>query len=454
MTRPESPGSGDWCDVGQCAGVAQGSEWLSMADGHLVAPCSCDCFVALPPASASPAVIFGKNSDRPRDEVQEVVYFPAAAHPQGSKVKCTYLELDQVEVTHAVILSRPAWLWGAEMGANEHGVCIGNEAVWTKEPVTEGEALLGMDLVRLGLERSLSAGGALDTITQLLEQYGQGGSCREDPAFFTYQNTFLLTDRKEAWVLETAGHYWAAQRIQSGSRNISNQLSITIDISVEHTELRKHARHQGWWSEEGDFNFSSVFSLINQPARMEAAKARYCAGRELLEKHEGLITIETMMDILRNKESGICMDSEGFCTTASMVSLLPQDPTLPCVHFFTATPDPSMSVFKPFIFAPCITPVPMVMSPCFGDQDPAKIIPRFQTKVDRRHQLYKKHQAAIQSRAFSQEESEKLQQMMQNVEWQSLQTMKDLLERSITIDPEELVDLFFDCVEAEMKLYE
>lgn len=50
--------------------------------------------------------------------------------------------------THAVILSRPSWLWGAEMGANEHGVCIGNEAVWTKEPVGEGEALLGMDLLR------------------------------------------------------------------------------------------------------------------------------------------------------------------------------------------------------------------------------------------------------------------------------------------------------------------
>lgn len=52
--------------------------------------------------------------------------------------------------THAVVLSRPSWLWGAEMGANEHGVCIGNEAVWTKEPVGEGEALLGMDLLRCG----------------------------------------------------------------------------------------------------------------------------------------------------------------------------------------------------------------------------------------------------------------------------------------------------------------
>lgn len=47
-----------------------------------------------------------------------------------------------------MVLSRPSWLWGAEMGANEHGVCVANEAVVTREPASESEALLGMDLVR------------------------------------------------------------------------------------------------------------------------------------------------------------------------------------------------------------------------------------------------------------------------------------------------------------------
>lgn len=55
----------------------------------------------------------------------------------------------------------------------------------------------------------------------------------------------------------------------------------------------------------------------------------------------GAITAEVMMGILRDKASGICMDSGGFRTTASMVSLLPRDPTQPCVHFLTATPDPA-----------------------------------------------------------------------------------------------------------------
>nr|XP_019596239.1 PREDICTED: secernin-2 isoform X2 [Rhinolophus sinicus] len=306
-------------------------------------PCSCDCFVSVPPASAIPAVIFAKNSDRPRDEVQEVVFVPAGTHTPGSRLQCTYIEVEQVSKTHAVILSRPSWLWGAEMGANEHGVCIGNEAVWTKEPVGEGEALLGMDLLRLALERSSSAQEALHVITGLLEHYGQGGSCREDTTPFCYHNTFLLADRTEAWVLETAGRLWAAQRIQEGSRNISNQLSIGTDISAEHPELRTHAQAQGWWGGQGTFDFAQVFSLTQQPVRMEAAKARFRAGKELLQQQQGGITAEVMMGILRNKESGICMDSGGFRTTASMVSILPRDPTQPCIHFLTATPDPSRS---------------------------------------------------------------------------------------------------------------
>lgn len=54
----------------------------------------------------------------------------------------------QVPSTHSVVLSKPVWMWGAEMGANDAGVVIGNEAVWTREPDDGPPALLGMDLVR------------------------------------------------------------------------------------------------------------------------------------------------------------------------------------------------------------------------------------------------------------------------------------------------------------------
>nr|XP_045223214.1 secernin-3 isoform X2 [Macaca fascicularis] len=302
-------------------------------------PFSCDTFVALPPATVDNRIIFGKNSDRLCDEVQEVVYFPAAVHNNlGEHLKCTYIEIDQVPETYAVVLSRPAWLWGAEMGANEHGVCIGNEAVWGREEVCDEEALLGMDLVRLGLERADTAEKALNVIVDLLEKYGQGGNCTEGRMVFSYHNSFLIADRNEAWILETAGKYWAAEKVQEGVRNISNQLSITTKIDREHPDMRNYAKRKGWWDGKKEFDFAAAYSYLDT-AKMMTSSGRYCEGYKLLKKHKGNITFETMMEILRDKPSGINMEGE-FLTTASMVSILPQDSSLPCIHFFTGTPDP------------------------------------------------------------------------------------------------------------------
>lgn len=415
-------------------------------------PNSCDCFVSLPPASSSPVVIFAKNSDRPHTEVQEVVYYPAATYPPGSKVLCTYIEVEQAPRTLAVILSRPSWLWGAEMGANEMGVCIGNEAVWTKEPVVEHEALLGMDLVRLALERATSAKAAVQVITELLACYGQGGSCREEPEPFVYHNTFLLCDRQEAYVLETAGQYWAAEKITGGARNISNQLSVGIDIWQKHPQLCSHALAQGWWNEKEQFNFRKVYSLEKQPVRMEAAKARYKAGQELLQRQEGHITVDSMLHILRDKDSGICMDSGGFRTTGSMISILPQS-QLPCIHLITGTPDPSKSVFKPFVFGTHTTQVPWLLSPVFGEKDPLRQIPRFKTQVDRRHELYKHHQNALEACKGNEEALETLQKKQREMEKENLLVVSNLLDETKNPDLIKLSDLFCLSVEKELALY-
>eukprot|EP00957_Ditylum_brightwellii_P116940 8920561-Ditylum_brightwellii.AAC.1 len=65
------------------------------------------------------------------------------------------------------------------MGANEHGVVGGNEAVSTllsSELDTDVAAggLLGMDLLRLALERGHTAREAMEVCIDLLETYGQG----------------------------------------------------------------------------------------------------------------------------------------------------------------------------------------------------------------------------------------------------------------------------------------
>ncbi|MDI7277595.1 MAG: C69 family dipeptidase, partial [Anaerolineae bacterium] len=137
----------------------------------------CDTVVAVGSATADGSVILAKNSDRAPNEAQRLVHLPRARHAAGSTVACTYVEVPQVPETYEVLLSQPFWLWGAEMGANECGVAIGNEAVFTREPYETGPGLTGMDLIRLALERAATAHQALQVITELIGTYGQGGNC-------------------------------------------------------------------------------------------------------------------------------------------------------------------------------------------------------------------------------------------------------------------------------------
>ncbi len=266
----------------------------------------CDTFVAVGSGTADGALVFGKNSDRPTDEEQLPIRCPARQHSVGARVRCTYIDIPQATETFAVVLSQPTWMWGAEMGVNQHGVVIGNEAVWTQAPLGP-PALLGMDLVRLGLERGATARQAVEVMTGLLEAHGQGGPCADQDPGLQYHNSFLIADVAEAWVLETADTHWAAQRVSDGVRNISNQLSI---------------RRDGDLASDGEnrLDFAAAFGSDDPDGR----SVRETRGGALLAAEHGRITPESMMDILRDHEGGICMHG-GFRTTASMVCHVGRD---------------------------------------------------------------------------------------------------------------------------------
>ncbi len=170
-------------------------------------------------------MLFAKSSDRHPDEAQVVEWHERRA--AGTALRTQYLSIEDTGA-YAFVGSRPIWLWGVEHGLNEHGVAIGNEKIWTVErPHAHPPALIGMDLVRLGLERGRSAEEALDVMTTLLNRYGQGGSGepdRDEPYF----SSFLVADRHGGFMLETSARTWAARAFGGGAA-LSNRLSLGTD---------------------------------------------------------------------------------------------------------------------------------------------------------------------------------------------------------------------------------
>lgn len=320
--------------------------------------------------------LFAKNSDRPAAELQ----VPAVHGPRrpGRKLRTQYLELDDEGAARA-LLSRPDWLWGAEHGVNEHGLAIGNEKVDTVSGVAHAPpALIGMDLVRLGLERARSADAAVDVMTSLLERHGQGGV--GDRAFDqSYDSSFIVADAASAWVLETAGRSWAAEPVPpGGAAAISNRLSIRTGWTRASADVAPGADFDAWRDSAVD------------PAY---ADGRLAASRALLgddggpgptREGHGPVTPGQLVAHLRDHGTGpwgepgraadattgggvvapparigadgtgitVCMHVAGLmATTASMVARLPAPGAGP-LRSWVAVGSPCVSVYVPVLGMP------------------------------------------------------------------------------------------------------
>jgi len=335
----------------------------------------CDTFVALSNATKDGSVIFGKNSDRDPNEAHDLMMIPRATHSQGDSVECTYIRIPQVAQTNAVLLAKPFWIWGAEMGANEHGVVIGNEAVFTKEPYGKIPGLIGMDFLRLALERAATADEALDVMIGLLEMYGQGGNCGFAHDMF-YHNGFLIADSTSAWVFETAGKHWAAEKVQD-VRSISNVISIGSNWDRASENLVAHAVDRGWCKDKEEFNFSQCYSDLFY-TKFAAGQNRLCRTEDLLRTNFGRIDVPFAMVLLRDHGpiigenwmpgkglvgADVCMHASFgpiriSQSTGSMISHLAKDQN---THWLTGTSAPCTSTFKPMWIdsgLPDLSPVP------------------------------------------------------------------------------------------------
>jgi secernin len=304
----------------------------------------CDTLIALKNSTQDGSVIFGKNSDRPSEEVQLITYVPRTTYSKGEQLKCTYISIPQVSETGAVILSQPWWMWGAEMGINEYGVSIGNEAVYTRERLRP-TGLIGMDLLRLGLERGKTAKEALNTITELLDNYGQGGGCAFNDQSWIYHNSFIIADPKYAYVLETADKWWIVEKVKN-VRSISNGISIRGKGDLRKRGIIQHAIEKKYCKSEDDFDFAVTFTGSPVPD----APSKYTRGGKstiLLNENVGKITPLMMMEFLRDHKAGICMHG-GFESTGSHVSHLREGKN--SIHWFTGSTLPCISIYKPYAF--------------------------------------------------------------------------------------------------------
>ena len=232
---------------------------------------------------------------------------------------------------------------GAEMGINARGVVIGNEAVFSRwKPARDG--VLGMDILRLALEEAATAGEAVDFIAHFVETRAQGGNGAYKGTLF-YDNSYLVADFTDAWIIETAGHRWAARRLTAPAA-ISNSYSIADDF--QRSDPATMAEKTPGYSWKGWVG-SRLYGLITQ-----GDFRRACSLSKI-----GIAApaIETVFAALRshgpgvNRMRSVCMHGGGLVNNATTASLVVELHAAErrAVAWFTAGPSPCLSLYRPAV---------------------------------------------------------------------------------------------------------
>jgi len=274
----------------------------------------CDLLCALPVSTGGPT-LFAKNSDRPPDETQVFELFPIRTDVGVTRV--TWVEVEAHPApTLAVFGSRPTWGWGLEQGVNEAGVAAGNATIYTTlDPRPFPDALTGMDLVRLALERATTAEAAVDVIDELVTRVGQGGS-GHGSIRRPYWSSFLVADPVRAFVVETSGPTVAVEEV-ADVRATSNRTTIpAFDRVHRHPRQPVDARVDPRLE-------ASTCALAARPVTVEALQAH-------LASHEGGEdgwTVCMHVDLPDHHEA----------TTASMVAEL-RNGSGPVIHHLVGHP--------------------------------------------------------------------------------------------------------------------
>lgn len=296
---------------------------------------------------------FGKNSDRHPEEKQ---YFYISTDPAAEFKSNPFLKkvdkyinnpykklkkiFKQFDHEYTAAISKPDWMWGAEMGVNEYGLAIGNEAVFSHEKVlTDG--LLGMDILRLALHNCRNAEKAVDFIIKLIQHYNQGGDGGYKQKL-KYHNSYLIKDYEEAYILETAGTHWAKKKAGKYVA-ISNSYTIKDDYD----DIDKDSRDIDNFKFYYEDNIKTFFSKGNHRQQFSTDHFKnkdinLTSLMALLRSHDG------KKEIVNGMKS-ICMHPGLFIKTETTASMIVEYFDNQLLIWFTGSPNPCLSLFKPLL---------------------------------------------------------------------------------------------------------
>lgn len=280
---------------------------------------------------------FAKNSDREPGEIQVVEYHPRIR--RKGKMRVTHTEVEFDGDTNAMFISRPHWIWGAEMGFNEYGVVMGNEAIFTSGRYNR-TGLLGMDLLRLALEIAVSASDAAHVVTGYLETYGQGGSNSSSRKLY-YDNVIMISDFSDTYIIDLVGSEWRLRKVD-GHASISNfsngkRMNVTDETHSRRFRLRL------------DHLYTPLGKGEIRQRRTENALSRYGTYADLW----------SLMSLMRSHSSkdyhpsggdnsDICMHS-GHLTRINQTanSMITEYVGESIIGWFTFSSNPCISLYKP-----------------------------------------------------------------------------------------------------------
>jgi len=219
-----------------------------------------------------------------------------------------------------------------------------------------------------------------------------------------------------------------------GYYNISNAYTIEDDYTIQSNNLKTFAKGNNLWDGKDKLNFSETF-------QESSSCSRFTAGQKLLADltKNGNFSVFDMIAILRDEKSGICMIDEsgrGYTSTGSQVSVLTSTnknkSQVDACHFFTGTPNPKLSLFKPFIFSDKVELGPLTVS------TPSEIT------SERIHPLYSAHKKATREQLED--------KRLKDFEHEGIMEIIGKLKSSDENNSDTYETLFHDTVSAEIEL--